>query len=169
MKSASNSATLIAIAAAVALWLVATLFDDDSRWLPDPPETEAANAAPTGAPNDTPLRTATDAAGCAEAEVTIAARVDAARYCVSDDDCTLFDYGYPIQCLTSVAKTQITGLRREYRRYAASCAYRVYYDCPTGDMHREPVCRSNRCTVELATDDVLQDETLRYLGIKDSR
>jgi hypothetical protein len=92
--------------------------------------------------------------------------VNKARQCVIDADCTLFDYGYPIECMTSVAKSEITALRLEYRKYEQSCAYRVYYDCPSGDTQREAVCRNNRCEVELMTIDILKDETLEYLGIE---
>jgi hypothetical protein len=104
---------------------------------------------------------------CEQAEAGMVAMVDEARYCTTDDDCTLFDYGYPIQCLTSVNRAQITALRQEYRRYEASCSYRVYYDCPSGEMQREAVCRNNRCAVDLVTDELLKDQTLRHLGIQD--
>jgi hypothetical protein len=92
--------------------------------------------------------------------------VQEAQYCTTDDDCTLFDYGYPIQCLTSVAKSENTSLRLEYRNYEQSCAYRVYYDCPSGDMERQAVCNDNRCEVDLVSIDPLKDETLQHLGIK---
>ena len=93
------------------------------------------------------------------------AAVDEARHCVVDDDCTLFDYGYPIQCMTSVSMNEITALRRQYRIYESSCRFRVYYDCPTDGAERIAVCRSNQCTVEIETIDSLRDETLDYLGI----
>ena len=94
-------------------------------------------------------------------------RVEEARYCTTDDDCTLFDYGYPIQCMTSVARSEITALRLQYRRYEESCEYRVYYDCPSGSLERQAVCRQNRCGVKLADIDPLKDATLQHLGIKD--
>lgn len=92
--------------------------------------------------------------------------VSDSQHCVTDDDCTLFDYGYPIQCLTSVAKSEITALRLEYRNYERSCAYRVYYDCPSGESERQAVCRNQLCEVEIVTIDGLKDETLEYLGIE---
>jgi len=144
----------------------ATLFEDDSRWLPDVPE-ETIDTSLSTPRADTPVRVNTDALSCEQAEAEMVAMVDEARFCTTDDDCTLFDYGYPIQCLTSVSRQQITTLRLEYRRYEASCSYRVYYDCPSGEMEREAVCRNNRCEVELVTDEMLKDLTLRHLGIQD--
>lgn len=166
MKPTSYQTALISVVAAVVLWLAATWFEDDSRWLP--PEVQNQFDATVEAPRpDTPVRVDTDVLSCSQAETTLKARVDDAQYCVSDDDCTLFDYGYPIQCLTSVAKSEISALRMEYRNYEKSCAYRVYYDCPSGDMERQAVCRNNRCAVDLISNDPLQDMTLQHLGIKD--
>lgn len=163
-KKSSNPVMLISVVLAVALWLVATLFDDPSRWLPRVP----ATPRPTGLPaprDDSPLRVNTDRLSCQQAEAEIVAKVEDSRHCVRDEDCTLFDFGYPIQCLTSVSGDSITALRLEYRRYEASCEYRVYYDCPSDGARREAVCRNNRCEVDLVTDDVLQDLTLHHLGI----
>jgi hypothetical protein len=67
--------------------------------------------------------------------------------------------------MTSVAKAEITSLRLAYRVYERSCAYRVYYDCPSGSMDRQAVCRNNRCAVDLVSNEPLKDETLRHLGI----
>ena len=166
MKSSSNPTVLISVVLAVLLWFAATLFEEDARWLPEVPEQafETTMASPR---QDTPVRLNTDELSCESAEANMVEMVSSAQYCATDDDCTLFDYGYPIQCMTSVAKSEISMLRLEYRRYEASCAYRVYYDCPTGPMEREAVCRNNRCEVELVTDEVLQDQTLRHLGIQD--
>ena len=166
MKSSSNPTVLISVVLAVLFWFAATLFEDESRWLPDLPEQtfETTMAAPRP---DTPVRLNTDELSCESAEANMIEMVSNSQYCSTDDDCTLFDYGYPIQCMTSVAKSGISALRLEYRRYEASCAYRVYYDCPTGPMEREAVCRNNRCEVELVTDEMLQDQTLRHLGIQD--
>ncbi len=166
MKSKSYPVAWISAGLAVALWLAATWFEDDARWLP-------ADRSPAVDTNfntlreDTPLRVNTDALSCQQVEEGLVQKVEHAQYCVTDDDCTLFDYGYPIQCLTSVAKSEITTLRLEYRNYEQNCAYRVYYDCPSGDMERQPVCRSNRCEVDLVSNDPLNDETLQHLGIKD--
>ena len=165
MKQSSNSTILISVILAVVLWLAATWFEDDSRWMPAE-RSKSIDATLTAPREDTPLRVRTDSLSCQQAETNLVDKVDNARSCSIDDDCTLFDYGYPIQCLTSVAKTEITALRLEYRKYEESCAYRVYYDCPSGPMEREAVCRNNRCTVELATDDQLKDQTLQHLGIK---
>lgn len=165
MKPSSYPTVLISVIAAVLLFLVANWFEDDSRWIP----AESAHidvSVPAPRP-DTPVRVATDVLSCAQEEAKLQAIVDGAQYCTSDDDCTLFDYGYPIQCLTSVSKSEITSLRFEYRNYEDSCAYRVYYDCPSGDMERQAVCRDNHCAVELISIDPLQDATLQHLGIKD--
>ena len=152
--------------AAVFLWMVATWFEDDARWLPADTNTQTDTQLQSPRP-DTPVKTGTDVLSCEQSEALLIEDVEASRFCSSDDDCTLFDYGYPIQCMTSVSKEQITTLRLAYRRYEDSCSYRVYYDCPTGEMERVPVCRENRCEVELTSSDPLQDATLQHLGIKD--
>ena len=164
MKTKSNPKIIISVGLAVALWLVATWFEDDSRWLPEEPpgSVDLALQVPR---EDTPLRVNTDALSCQQVESSLINKVEESRYCSTDDDCTLFDYGYPIQCMTSVAKTEITALRREYRDYEQGCAYRVYYDCPSGPMERQAVCRNNRCAVDLVDNDPLKDATLRHLGI----
>jgi hypothetical protein len=166
MKSSSNPTILLSVVLAVVLWFGATWFEDDSRWLPDEP-TEAVDLSLETARPDTPLRVNTDELSCQQVEADLVSSVDASQYCSTDDDCTLFDYGYPIQCMTSVSKAEITALRAAYRNYEESCAYRVYYDCPSGAMERQAVCRNNRCAVELLTLDPLKDATLQHLGIKD--
>lgn len=166
MKSSSNPTILLSVVLAVVLWFAATWFEDDSRWLPGEPVQPVDMSLDTPR-RDTPLRVNTDALSCQQVETDLVSDVEAAQYCTTDDDCTLFDYGYPIQCMTSVAKAEITALRMAYRNYEQSCAYRVYYDCPSGAMERQAVCRNNRCEVELLTLDPLKDETLQHLGIKD--
>jgi hypothetical protein len=165
MKSKNTPTVLISVVLAVVLWLVATLLEDDARWLPEVPD-ESIDVSQPAPREDSDLKINTDVMSCEQAEAEIVQMVDDARYCSTDDDCTLFDYGYPIECLTSVAKDEITALRLEYRRYEQSCSYRVYYDCPSGEMQREAVCRNNRCEVDLVTDEVLKDLTLRHLGIE---
>lgn len=164
MNRLSYATALISVSVAVALWLIATWLEGDPPYLVPRPESA------TGIPHsevhpDTPVQVSSDVSGCVQSEDVLRAKVDAARYCSIDDDCTLFDYGYPIQCLTSVAKSEVTALRLEYRNYEQSCAFRVYYDCPTGDMERQAVCRSNRCGVELRSTEVLEEQTLDYLGL----
>jgi hypothetical protein len=157
---------MISVALAVLLWLAATWFEDDSRWLP----VERATQEPLAldAPRaDSPLKVNTDALSCQQVEENLIASVASAQYCSTDDDCTLFDHGYPIQCMTSVSRSEITALRLEYRNYEQSCAYRVYYDCPSGTMERQAICSNNRCEVELVSNDPLQDATLQHLGIRD--
>ena len=166
MKSSSNPTILLSVILAVALWFGASWFEDDSRWLPAEP-IAPVDMSLQSSRVDTPLRVNTDALSCQQVEANLIDDVDAAQYCVADDDCTLLDYGYPIQCMTSVSKTEITSLRMAYRNYELSCAYRVYYDCPSGAMERQAVCRNNRCEVELQSLDPLKDETLQHLGIKD--
>jgi hypothetical protein len=156
---------LISVVLAVVLWLAATLLEGDERWLPA--RTGATPDSRLSSPRaDAPLRTGTDAMSCQRVEAGLIEQVGAARSCAVDDDCTLFDFGYPMQCMTSVAKAEITTLRLAYRHYEQSCAYRVYYDCPSGEMQRQAVCRNNRCEVDLVGNEPLKDETLRYLGIK---
>jgi hypothetical protein len=166
MKFSSLQIGVVSVVAAVILWMIATWFEDDARWLPAETSGQVDTQLQSPRP-DTPVRTATDVLSCEQSEALLNEDVAAAGYCSSDDDCTLFDYGYPIQCMTSVSKEQIAALRLAYRRYENSCSYRVYYDCPTGEMVRMPICRNNHCEVELTTSDPLQDATLQYLGIKD--
>lgn len=166
MKSSSFHTALISVTAALGLFLVASWFEDDSRWLPTARVNQIDASAQTRRP-DTPVRVATDVVSCSQVEATLRSQVEGAQYCSSDDDCTLFDYGYPIQCLTSVAISEISALRLEYREYEKSCAYRVYYDCPSGEMERQAVCRDNRCKVDLISIDPLKDATLQHLGIID--
>ncbi|MDH5345167.1 MAG: hypothetical protein OEW59_05325 [Gammaproteobacteria bacterium] len=166
MKSSSRPTILVSVVLAVGLWLAATLMEDDSRWLPPVPGEEIdTTLAATRA--DTPLRANTDVLSCGQVEENLTRQVGEAQSCSTDDDCTLFDFGYPIQCMTSVAKSEITALRLAYRDYEKSCAYRVYYDCPSGELERQAVCRNNRCAVELVGSEPLQDETLQHIGIKD--
>lgn len=156
---------VISLTLAIGLWLIATWLEGDSQWLAFDSVSDTGVSTVEVRP-DTPIQVSSDIADCEQAEDALRARVDEARYCSTDDDCTLFDYGYPIECLTSVAKNDITALRLEYRVYEQSCPYRVYYDCPTGDMERQAVCRSNRCAVELKSTEVLEERTLDYLGIE---
>jgi hypothetical protein len=108
------------------------------------------------------------ALSCEEAEGVVSNRVESAKQCDSDSDCTLFDFGYPMTCMTSVAKSEMTALRLAYRRYEESCDFRVYYDCPDEPMQRRAVCRENRCAVSLQSTDDLETETREYLGQGDS-
>lgn len=164
MNRLPYATAIISIVLAVALWLVATWFEDESRWsLPEPPGESGPGQVRVRA--DSAVQVGSDAASCERAEATLRAKLHDSQYCASDDDCTLFDYGYPIECLTSVAKNEISALRAEYGNYERSCEYRVYYDCPTGSMQRHPVCRSNHCMVELRSNEVLEEETLDYLGL----
>ncbi len=164
MKRSTGNVLLASVGIAVVLTLVATWLEDDSRWMPP----QVAAPPPIETPrSDSPLRVSGQAARCDSAEGRLKQQVDESRACANDDDCTLFDYGYPIQCLTSVAKSHITALRLEYRNYEQSCAFRVYYDCPTGDVERVAVCRQNRCEVALENNEVLTEETLEYLRIRE--
>ena len=165
MNRLPYATALISLSLAVILWFIATRFEDESRWLPSQQSNESdLTMGQTRA--DTELQTIENAANCEQAEAALRERVASAQYCSVDDDCTVADYGYPIQCLTSVAKSEITALRLEYRNYEKNCAFRVYYDCPSGDAERQAVCRNNRCEVDLVTNDLLQDETMEYLGIE---
>jgi len=168
MNRLPYATALISIVVAVGLWLIATWLEGDSDWLKPQPETasEMTNAAVRP---DSPVQTDAVESSCDQVEGALRQKVSASQSCSSDDDCTLFDYGYPIECLTSVAKAEITALRFAYRNYEHSCPYRVYYDCPTGSMERRAVCRSNRCTVELQSNEILEEETLDYLGIDPRR
>ena len=145
-KSTINVLRLSALVA-VGLWLVATLAELMLR-PPPPPETPAPEAAASATE---PGRSAAPAlpASCPAVEENLEALVTESRDCESDDDCTLFDYGYPIDCMSSVAKSAVPALRAAYRQYDESCEHRLFYDCPTEPFVRVPLCRNNRCTVEL--------------------
>ena len=149
----------------VLLWLMLSIDGENSRWLDiGAVETPAAAVAEPTLPPVTGLQ----APSCEETENSLRERVETARYCATDADCTLFDYGYPIECMTSVAKSEITDLRHAYRKYEESCDFRVYFDCPAEPMERRAVCRESRCSVSLETTDILENETLDYLGIGSS-
>jgi len=164
MKRLPYATALLSVTIAVVLWLIATWLEGDPPYLIPRPE-PVADIANAEVRPDSPVRIGPDVSGCEQSEDILRTKVDAAQYCSTDEDCTLFDFGYPIQCLTSVAKNEITALRLEYRKYEQSCAFRVYYDCPTGNMERQAVCRSNRCEVELQSNEILEEETLDYLGL----
>lgn len=151
-------ATSIIVSAILALtmWLFIT-------WFQQPP----MNPLP---PGPGPLATTVvpdvvETPACDDVEAEMRELVQQSRACTENFDCAIFDYGYPIECLTSVAKSSIPSLRHEFRRYHASCEYRVYYDCPTGEMQRVAVCRQNRCEIDLVTIDSLEDVTLDHLQI----
>jgi len=165
MNKLPISVTLLSVVVAVVLWYVATLLERDRSWLDT---TERSTAAQAFGPKaeETPVLGGVAALDCQSTERELQAQVDDSRYCTTDDDCTIFDFGYPIQCMTSVSKDEITALRLEYRKYEASCAYRVYYDCPSAPAERVPVCRNSRCEVALETNEFLKRETLEHLGIK---
>jgi hypothetical protein len=154
--------TLVSILAAVALFAIANYFEDDSRWIL-PGQGGAAVGMSSRSSFESPLQTISPGQNCEQTERELVRSVDGARACRVDDDCTIFDFGYPIQCLTSVAKSHITALRLEYRRYEASCDFRVFYDCPSGHLDRQPVCREKRCNVELSGVDELKEQTIDYL------
>lgn len=164
MKKRPVNPTLLAVIIAVVLFLIANHFDDREPWQPvDTPDTSLNPQRPSGLRG--PLRTLEDTASCENAEGAMLRAVEDAQHCRTDDDCTLFDYGYPIQCMTSVSKDDISALRAQYRNYEASCRFRVYYDCPTDSAERIAVCRNSRCAVEFKTLELLKDETLDHLGI----
>lgn len=151
-------ATSIIVSAVLALtmWMFIT-------WFQQPPMIQMPTAPTPAVTGIVPE--VYEVPACDDVEAEMRKLVQNSRGCNENSDCAIFDYGYPIECLTSVAKRSIPSLRREFRRYHASCEYRVYYDCPTGDMQRIAVCRQNRCEIDLVTIDSLQDATLDYLQI----
>ena len=163
MKNLTSSTTAVSLVIAAILFAVASWVEGD-RPVPEPP-TETAPTFLRQVRPDSAIRDDSVMRSCREAETKLEETLEASQYCEVDADCTIFDYGYPIQCLTSVARTEISALRLEYRNYEQSCSYRVYYDCPSEPLERHPVCRNNRCAVELRTLDLLRDQTLEHLGI----
>lgn len=164
MNQLFQKSTVIAIVVAIALWALATWLDQ-GREPPGPPRGVASPTLMEPVARDTPVRTDVTARDCREAEESMRDSVQASRGCAVDEDCTIFDYGYPIDCMTSVARDRITALRLAYREYEQACPYRVYFDCPSEPMERVPVCRNNRCAVELRTIEMLRDETLEHIGV----
>ena len=148
MQKATLVLVVLSALVAAVLWMSATLLQRNIA----SPEQDAAGSSflrqpPRGSPGPEP--TGTPLLSCQETENRLVQVVDGSRHCASDEDCTLFDYGYPIDCMTSVAKERVPLLREEYRRYDESCEHRVFFDCPTEPYVRLPVCRDNRCVVEL--------------------
>lgn len=164
MKYMSSSTTAVSLLIAIVLFSVASWLDS-GRPAPEPPPPEKTPVMQTQVRPDTQLRDESVLRSCRDAENSLMSRLEASQSCEVDSDCIIFDYGYPIQCLTSVAQAEVSALRLEYRNYEQSCDHRVYYDCPSEPMERKAVCRDNRCAVELQTLDFLKDETLRHLGI----
>jgi len=160
----SSTTTTISFAIAIVLFVVATLIEGE----PPPPELVPEEKAPQmirEVRRDTVVRDDIAVQPCVDAEADLLAKVEASQSCEVDADCTIFDYGYPIQCLTSVAQDEISSIRLAYRDYEQSCSYRVYYDCPSEPLERHPVCRNNRCEVELRTLDLLKEMTFNHIGV----
>jgi hypothetical protein len=154
----------VSVAVAVALWLLATLIESRLQ-VPDPVPPAAVGPVVDERPDDFPAGdAASDGMSCEASEDRLKLVIDGARSCEVDDDCTLFDYGYPLDCMTSVAKSEIPLLREEYRKYDDTCEFRVFYDCPTDPYVRLALCRNGRCVVELDRRDDLQDSTLEQMN-----
>lgn len=148
MQKATLVLVVLSALVAAVLWMSATLLQRNIGSA----EQDAAGSPFLRQPPSGPDRQETGGTtllSCQETENRLAQVVDGSRHCVTDEECTLFDYGYPIDCMTSVAKDRIPLLREEYRRYDESCEHRVFFDCPTEPYVRLPVCRDNRCVVEL--------------------
>lgn len=163
MKYLTSSTTAISLIVAVVLFGVASWFDA-SRPAPEPYEPDVTPQMIREVRPDSQVRDDRVTQSCRDAEAGLLRTVDAAQSCEVDDDCVLLDYGYPIQCLTSIAQASVTAVRLEYRRYEESCSYRVYYDCPSEPMQRIPRCLNNRCEVALERNDRLMELTLEYLN-----
>lgn len=146
----------LSAALAVGLWLVATLGDLVLR-APPPPPPPASSVPPTASRAPVPPVVP---ASCADVEDNLELLVGESRACATDEDCTLFDYGYPIDCMMSVAKSAVPGLRTAYRQYDESCEHRLFYDCPTEPFVRVPLCSNNHCVVELFREGDPEGRTL---------
>jgi len=166
MNLRGDSTIAISLVAAAILWAAATLLESV---LSDRRANEAEGGAratfPTPARPDSSVQVNVPHQGCAGSEQALRDLVDDSQACATDDDCTIFDYGYPIQCMTSINKDRIPAIRESYAVYEQDCEYRVYYDCPSEPLVRVPLCRANRCVVELHTvDDLIKEETLDHIG-----
>ena len=162
MPRMSLALVLLSAMIAVVLWIMATVVEMHLRQkdvLQDEISGPVDQAQPEGSAADTAM-----AMSCQETEARLEETVHKARFCTTDEDCTLFDYGYPIDCMTSVAKAQVPLLRQEYKRYDETCEHRVFFDCPTEPYVRLALCRNNRCIVELASNEALENATLNHIG-----
>ena len=165
MKEIRSAWLPLAVGVAVVLWLIATVLDSRLQEGPDPIAPTDAEVVGDEPVEDFPAGNVTNTPmSCEATEEHLKTVIDDARYCVVDDDCTLFDYGYPLDCMTSIAKSEIPRLREEYRKYDENCEFRVFYDCPTEPYVRLALCRDNRCVVELDRRDELQDSTLEQMN-----
>jgi hypothetical protein len=169
LQKSTTSLLTISAAIAVVLWLLATLLQlslQPARRMPvtapEPvPETREVPAEQAAA---RVMERRSSHEVCSAIEVELRSVIGETRQCTTNDECTLFDYGYPIDCMTSVAKSGIVPLREAYRKYDESCEHRVFYDCPTEPFVRLPVCQSGRCEVELLDPRSLQDETVEEIN-----
>jgi hypothetical protein len=154
----------MSVVIAFVLWFLATMLEARLEQAPvDAPPNSAASPesrrdGPSAAPEVAPPLS------CEASENGLKKTIERARACNVDDDCTLFDYGYPIDCMTSVAKSAIPLLRDEFRKYDETCEFRVFYDCPTEPYVRLALCRHKRCVVELDRRDALRESTLEQLN-----
>jgi len=155
---------LMSVVIAVVLWSLATMLE--ARLGRAPVDSPSAPATTRESPGNEPaqVREIAPPTSCEGSENNLKKTIESARACNVDDDCTLFDYGYPLDCMTSVAKDDIPLLRDEFRKYDETCEYRVFYDCPTEPYVRLAVCRNNRCVVELDRLDALRESTLEQLN-----
>jgi hypothetical protein len=101
----------MSVVIAFVLWFLATMLEARLEQAPvDAPPNSAASPesrrdGPSAAPEVAPPLS------CEASENGLKKTIERARACNVDDDCTLFDYGYPIDCMTSVAKSAIPLLR----------------------------------------------------------
>jgi hypothetical protein len=154
----------VAVAVAVILWLLATVIENRLQ-ISDPFPPAAVEPVDDNRADDFRAGdAASNPVSCEASEDRLRLVIDGARSCEVDDDCTLFDYGYPLDCMTSVAKSEIPLLREEYRKYDETCEFRVFYDCPTDPYVRLALCRNSRCIVELDRRDDLQDSTQEQMN-----
>lgn len=163
MKFLDTSTTSLSIVIAIILFAIATLIEGD----PPPPELVPEEQTPrmiTTVRQDSALRDADAAEACRRAEERVLEVVAESQYCEVDEDCTILDYGYPLQCMTSIAQSRVSAFRLEYRNYEERCEYRVYYDCPSEPLIRVPMCRNNRCEVELSRNEMLKQITMDHIG-----
>lgn len=162
MNRVTVTAGIAWLVAALLLWFMIKMDSDDLRWLQNgmvEPSVKAAEERPASQAA-TPVTLS-----CELTENALRDRVDISKNCASDSDCTLFDFGYPMDCMTAVAKSEITALRLDYRRYEENCEFRVYFDCPSEPVRRRAMCQANQCRVALQTNDALEEATLEYLGV----
>ena len=100
---------------------------------------------------------------CAQMENTFAANLDESRSCLVDTDCSLTRFECPFECVASVSKSLIAGLKGEEASFQQSCG-RCESDCPQTLAKWRAACVRQRCIVLDRSIEELEEETLQRIN-----